>query len=418
MGKLFDLIRQHCPNGVPYRKLGDLGVFYGGITGKSKDSFGNGGAKFISYMNVYSNPALNLNCDDTVKIGPDEKQRTLQYCDVCFTGSSETPDECGISSVVTEVPTEPLYLNSFCFFFRFDNPKEFNPNFLKHVFRESSVRYQIGKTANGVTRFNVSKELMKKVEIPVPPIPVQDEIARILDKFTELEAELKSELTLRQEQYAYYREKMMTFDDTVEWKSLGGKNGLCTLVAGATPSKSKPEYWDNGTISWMSSGEVNNKHIYSTDKKITQLGYDNASTTIVPIHSVVIALAGQGKTRGKVAITETELCTNQSLCSFICGEELDYRYLYYYLDGKYEHLRSISSGDGNRGGLNLRILSNYTIPVPNISVQRRIADALDSFNGLVDDKSSGLPAEILMRHQQYEYYRDKLLAFNRISSND
>ena len=108
----------------------------------------------------------------------------------------------------------------------------------------------------------------------------------------------------------------------VEFKPLGE---VCRLVTGATPSKTKKEYWENGAIPWMSSGEVNLKRVFETENKITQLGYDNTSTTLVPVHSVVIALAGQGKTRGKVAITEIELCTNQSLCSIICSDYIDYR---------------------------------------------------------------------------------------------
>ena len=116
MNKLEELIQQLCPNGVEYKRLGELGSFFGGITGKSKDDFFNGNAKFITYRNVYANPALQLDVEDKVKISDNEKQRTLQYGDVIFTGSSETPDECGISSVVTVRTNEKLYLNSFCFF--------------------------------------------------------------------------------------------------------------------------------------------------------------------------------------------------------------------------------------------------------------------------------------------------------------
>ena len=161
----------------------------------------------------------------------------------------------------------------------------------------------------------------------------------------------------------------------------------------------------------MSSGEVNLRYVANTQNTITRLGYDNASTTIVPIHSVVIALAGQGKTRGKVAITEIELCTNQSLCSMVCHSELNYKYLFYYLDSKYEQLRAISNGDGTRGGLSLRILKPYQIPLPSIESQERIVSILDRFDALCNDLSSGLPAEIEARQKQYEYYRDMLLSF-------
>lgn len=170
MSRIDEIMSKFCPEGIPFYSLGELGKFYGGITGKSKDDFIDGTAKFITYRNVYSNSALDLNPEDRVKIEHGEKQRTLEYCDVIFTGSSETPDECGLSSVVTKEPDEPLYLNSFCFVFRFNDPSIMLPDFSKHLFRSANLRYQIVKTASGVTRFNVSKKLMEKVTIPVPPI--------------------------------------------------------------------------------------------------------------------------------------------------------------------------------------------------------------------------------------------------------
>ena len=114
MSKIEELIEKLCPNGVEYKTLIELGDFYGGLTGKSKDDFKDGNANFISYMNVYKNPALDLSSTEKVKIAPNEKQRKLEYCDVVFTGSSETPDECGMSSVLTVETEEKLYLNSFC----------------------------------------------------------------------------------------------------------------------------------------------------------------------------------------------------------------------------------------------------------------------------------------------------------------
>lgn len=187
---------------------------------------------------------------------------------------------------------------------------------------------------------------------------------------------------------------------------------VCTLVTGATPSKTNPEYWENGTVPWMSSGEVNNKVVYDTESKITQLGYDKTSTTLVPTHTVVIALAGQGKTRGKVAITEIELCTNQSLCSIICGDKINYKFLYHYLDSKYEELREISNGDGTRGGLSLRILKPYTIPLPPLEIQIELVRILDEYSASVTALQQELEKELTARKKQYEYYRDLLLDFD------
>lgn len=102
MSRFEQLINRFCPNGVEYKTLSELGHFFGGLTGKSKEDFSNGNAKFITYTNVYSNPALVIDISDSVKIGANEKQHTLKYGDILFTGSSETPDECGMSSVLTQ----------------------------------------------------------------------------------------------------------------------------------------------------------------------------------------------------------------------------------------------------------------------------------------------------------------------------
>ena len=118
MSKISDLIAKLCPNGVEYKSLGELGEFYTGLSGKGKDDFKDGNAKFITYMNVYSNPGLKVDVEDRVKIAAGERQNTIEKGDVLFTGSSETPDECGMSSVLLDDPKEPLYLNSFCFGFR------------------------------------------------------------------------------------------------------------------------------------------------------------------------------------------------------------------------------------------------------------------------------------------------------------
>lgn len=406
MSRLEELINQHCPDGVEYKRLGDLGTFYGGITGKSKADFTDGNAKFISYMNVYSNPAVKQDCIDMVKIGADEKQRTLQYCDVCFTGSSETPDECGITSVVTDVPSEPLYLNSFCFFLRFDNPKLFNPHFLKHLFRDHELRRQICKTANGVTRFNVSKELMKGVEIPVPPLPVQEEIVRILDAFTELETELETkletELKLRQKQYEYYRDKLLKLEEC-ESKAFGDLFSveMCRRIKKEeTSSDGEIPFYQNGTLGKKAklflSRETYNK--YKAISKMPRTG------------AVMLSTAG---TIGRVFRYDGEEAYYQdSNIIWINNDEkvITNEFLSCYC-------RSFPWKVPSRG--TLKHLHNYMIddtpiPIPSINEQKRIVSILDRFEKYCNDISEGLPAEIKMRHQQYEYYRDKLLTFKRL----
>ena len=183
-------------NGVRFEKLGDLGSFIGGLKGKSKKDFRDGNNKLITYKNVYNNMAIDQNLSDKVKIEKNESQNVLQYGDICFTGSSETLDESGLSSVVTDVPTSGLYLNSFCFLFRFNNVKLMNPNFSKYLFRSNLIRKQICRIAQGVTRFNISKKGMNDITIPVPPIEKQKEIVEKLDKFNDMCNEISEGLPL------------------------------------------------------------------------------------------------------------------------------------------------------------------------------------------------------------------------------
>lgn len=148
------------------------------------------------------------------------------------------------------------------------------------------------------------------------------------------------------------------------------------LVAGGTPSTRVEAYWEDGDILWMRSGDVHKKRIFNVDGKITKDGLENSSATMLPKNSVLIALAGQGKTRGTVAINKVELSTNQSVAAIIPKQKLDYEFLYYNLDARYELLRRLSTGDGGRGGLNLQILKNIWCAVPPLPEQRKIADIL------------------------------------------
>ena len=191
----------------------------------------------------------------------------------------------------------------------------------------------------------------------------------------------------------------------VEYKKIGD---IATLVTGGTPKTSYAEYWEGGNIPWMASGEVNLGIVSKTEKKITEAGYNSSNTKMLPANTVVIALAGQGKTRGKVALTKIPLCTNQSLCGICVDYTVNSKFLYHFLSSKYIELRAISSGDGTRGGLNLRIISNFEIPVPPLEVQAEIVRILDTFTELTAD----LTAELTARKKQYEYYRDALLTFD------
>lgn len=391
MSKLEQLIEHFCPDGVKYKTLGELGSFYGGITGKSKDDFKEGNAKFITYKNVYANPALQVDVPDRVRIGEKENQRTLEYGDVIFTGSSETPDECGISSVLTTKTDEALYLNSFCFFLRLNNPAILLPDFSKHLFRSSKLRYQIGRTASGVTRFNVSKDKMKKIRIPIPPLELQAEIVRILDKFTELTTELTTELANRKKQYEYYSRQLLddaknTQSTTLEQISQNYDSQRKPVTSNKRTAGIYPYYGASGIVDYVDD--------YIFDGDYLLISEDGANLLA---RNTPIAFSISGKT-----------WVNNHAHILKFDNYHTRRYVEIYLNSI--DLSPYITGAA-QPKLNQKNLNKIEIPLPPIEEQQRIVEILDRFDKLCNDITEGLPAEFEARQKQYEYYRDKLFTF-------
>ena len=156
----------------------------------------------------------------------------------------------------------------------------------------------------------------------------------------------------------------------------------CLITTGGTPTTSISNYWNPKEIPWLSSGEVHKKRISETDDRISRQGLENSSARWVKPYSVLIALAGQGKTRGTVAINEIALTTNQSIAA-IYPEEHDAEFLFQNLESRYEELRAISSADGSRGGLNKNLLSSVFIPYTETQEQLKIGFFFKSLDYLI-----------------------------------
>ena len=404
MSRLDELIKELCPDGVEYKTLDELGIFYGGLSGKKREDFGNGNANFITYMNVFSNISLDISEVEEVKVGANEKQNIVCYGDILFTGSSETLNECGMSSVLTAKTDEKFYLNSFCFGFRFKNKQLLFPPFSKYLFRSKKLREQIIKTANGVTRFNVSKKKMGLVKIPLPPFPIQEEIVRILDNFTELTAELTAELSASQKLCQYYKDELLVFGDEVKWMTLGevarysksrigaidldkdtyvGVDNLLPDKKGKTVSSYVPV---KGNLTKFEMGDILIGNIRPYLKKIwlaSNTGGASGDVLIVSLNDKALILP---------------------------------KYLYFVLSSDnffYYNVQNSRGGKMPRG--DKKKIMKYKIPVPPLTEQERIVSILDRFDALCNDLTKGLPAEIEARQKQYEYYRDRLLTFKEKS---
>ena len=159
--------------------FGSLGDSFGGLTGKTKKDFGEG-KPFVNYMNVFSNSKVDPNQVDLVRINEGEKQNSIKYGDILITGSSETPHELGLSSVVLD-DLQEYYLNSFCFGFRLHDFKTLHPEYARFLMRGEGVRKFMFKHAQGSTRFNLSKTTVKgKLKFRLPKIEEQLKIAKTL----------------------------------------------------------------------------------------------------------------------------------------------------------------------------------------------------------------------------------------------
>ena len=163
------------------RKLGNCGTTYGGLTGKTKEDFGHGNARFIPYTNVFDNPLTDTKRLEAVEI--DSSQNQVAYGDAFFTVSSETPDEVGMSSVWLS-DQEDVYLNSFCFGYRQDST--FDPNYLAYMLRFRSVRSNLILLAQGISRFNISKNKVMELSVPVPSAVEQKRLGQYFTKLDSL----------------------------------------------------------------------------------------------------------------------------------------------------------------------------------------------------------------------------------------
>jgi len=406
MNRIEKLIQKYSTKGVENKELREIGYLYGGLTGKSKSDFIDGNAKFITYMNVFTNIEVKTDIDTFVKIGNKEKQNKIEYGDVLFTGSSETPDECGMSSVLTVKTDEPLYLNSFCFGLRLYHKDLLLPGFLKYLFRDDEIRKQINKTANGVTRFNISKKLFEKIKIPIPPLPVQQEIVNILDKFTQLEEELNAELEARRKQYDFYLNQLMESEGKdVEWKTLGE---ICEFKYGFT-DKAQVE----GDVRFIRITDINEKGKLS-DNEYKYIDLTAESQKYI-LSKGDILIARTGATFGKTMLFNKDYPAVYASflirIKFIDKNITPSYYWHFSQSNLYWDQANVLVGGGAQPQFNANALKSVQIPIPPISEQERIVSILDKFDALVNDTKISIPAEIEARRKQYAYYRNKLLTF-------
>ena len=399
MSKLEKLIERYCPDGVEWKALYSITKQFSGMTGVSNKWAEEGNCVFIDYNNVYNHTSVDTTAlkKATVK---SLKQNTLKKGDILFTSASETPDECALSSVIEKDVPDGVFLDDHLFGLRLldEYSSVISPSYLKYAFRSEQFRFQIKKVVRGATRHYVSKVDFMKLEIPVPPLPVQEEIVRVLDTFTELQAELQAELQKRKQQYNFYRDNLLNFKDInrggqeIKWMKIGE---ICNVITGGeVPVDSIKGDTPQGDFKYPIWGNGKDIYGYSETYQITQdavcISSIGANTGAVFFHSAYFTPI----IRLKVLIP--------------LSKKVSTKYLFYILSTIGFDVKKSSVPN-----MNSTEVKQKRIPIPPLAEQNRIVAILDRFDTLTNDLTSGLPAEMEKRRQQYEFYRDKLLTFKR-----
>ena len=296
-------------------RLEEIGNTFTGLSGKTKEDFGHGAAKFITYMNVFSNPVSKINKIEPIEI--DNKQNQVKYGDIFFTTSSETPDEVGMSSVWLG-NKENIYLNSFCFGFR--PVIENNPYYMAYMLRSLTFRKNMILLAQGISRYNISKNEVMRLTIK---FPTNEEQKKIGDLFSQIDKlidfhQCKYEKLINIKKFLL--EKMFPKNESnlpeVRFKDFTDAWEQCKLkdigdiLTGSTPSTSHEEYYSSKGMLWVTPTDINSNIIKTTAKMLSEKGEKVAR--IVPANTILITCIAS---IGKNAIVFEKSSFNQQINS-------------------------------------------------------------------------------------------------------
>lgn len=214
---------------------------------------------------------------------------------------------------------------------------------------------------------------LKRMVFDIPSLKEQDSIITILDKVCNVIEMRKRELgSLDELIKARFVEMFGSIHESTEYPYVAVKD-LTDVISGGTPSRDKSEYWEDGTIPWVKTTELKNNIIVNVDEYITEAGLNGSSAKMVPVGTVLVAMYGQGKTRGMTAYLNIEACTNQACACILPSDRIDSMFMWKFFELSYEKLRSLAQGAG-QPNLNGNMIKNFQVLVPPIELQKEYVD--------------------------------------------
>ena len=407
MNQIDELIAEYCPNGVEFKPFSEMGTFTRG-GGPQKKDFVSAGTGCIHYGQIYtfygiSAEETNVYVDEVVA----GKSRQAKPQDVVIAVTGENDEDLG--RAVAWIGEDSVAVSNHTLIFS----TELNAKYVSYFLRSTGFHRQKKRFITGTKVRALPESAFSKILIPVPPLEVQRAIVEILDKFTALEAELEAELEARKKQYDFYMGVLMEPNITDRKVKLGD---VATIVRGASPRPIRSFLTDDEFgIPWIKIGDVpeNGKYVSHTAQRITAEG--SKKSRIVEPGDFILS---NSMSFGRPYISKISGCIHDGWLSISKFEDVFIPdYLYYLLRSRPVQLEfERRAGSGTVKNLNADIVKSVVVPAPAIEEQRKIVKLLDKFDALVNDLSSGLPAEIMARRKQYEYYRDQLLTFKELAS--
>lgn len=387
MSKLDELIKELCPDGVEYKRLGEIGTsFYRG-SGIKRDDIIPDGIPCVRYGEIYTTYHVAFSrCISHTQNQNLAKSKFFSHGDILFAITGES---------VADIAKSCAYLGNEDCLAGGDilvMKHEQNPKYIAYALETNDARKQKSKGKIKSKVVHASVQSIKDIVIPVPPLEVQSEIVKILDNFTELTTELTmeltTELTARKKQYEYYRNRLLTFES--KDISLFKLQDVVEIQRGIRVTRN----------------QLSNDGKYPVyQNSLVPMGYYNDKNR--EANSTFLICAGAA---GDIGYSTQAFWAADDCYTFDCSDKILNRYLFYVLKNKqaliYSKVRRASVPR-----ISKESVGTIKVPVPEISVQERIVNVLDNFDKVCNDLHIGLPAEIEARKKQYKFYRDSLLTF-------
>lgn len=386
MSRIDDLIAEYCPNGVERKPLGAIAKLYRG-NGLQKKDFTDKGIGCIHYGQIYTRyDTFTSQTISFVDKKLADKLLKVHPNDLIVTATSENLED--VCKAVAWLGGSDIVTGGHSIVVRHHQ----NAKYLSYYFQTLDFFQRKRAYVHGTKVMEIKKDDLAKIVVPVPPLPVQEEIVRILDSFSSLEAELEAELEARRKQYAYYRNELLTFDrERVQWLKLG-----------------EAAFINKGTY-------ITKKQVIPGNIPVILGGVEPAYWHSESNHdSEGIVISRSGANAGFASYWNEPIFVSDG---FVLDAKpgIDMRFLFHVLKKQQAKLYSMKRGSGVPHISSKMLANNVAIPVPPLEEQQHVVSILDRFDKLTNDLSSGLPAEIEARRKQYEYYRDRLLSFDALA---